>query len=122
MHRIWSCIAAAVASGCAIALPTPSVAENDGFIFSGDRAVSAADKKQFISVGEKLSVPQLKKRFPSYAVTPEEGEGCGNICFSIEGKKDAYILIKGDRSSGFNSISSDAPSSRDTLGNMIALR
>ena len=121
MHRIWSAIFVGIVAGCAIALPTPSVARNDGFVFSGDRVVSAADKKQFISVGEKLSIPQLKKRFLSYTVTPEEGEGCGDICVSIEGKKGTYILIsyEGDRSSGFYRISSDARSSQDTLGNTI---
>jgi hypothetical protein len=118
MHRSLSAIFAGVA-GSAIAFPMTSVAQNDGFIFSGDRVVSAADQKQFISVGEKLSIPQLKKRFPSYTVTREQGEGCGDICVTIKGKKDTYILISYDRSSDDYRISSDAHSSRDTLGSTI---
>jgi len=68
---------------------------------------------------EKLSIPQLKKRFPSYTVTREQGEGCGDICVTIKGKKDTYILISYDRSSDDYRISSDAHSSRDTLGSTI---
>jgi hypothetical protein len=121
MHRIWSAIFVGFVAGCAIALPTPSVAQSDGFVFSGDQAVSAADKKQFISVGERLSVSQFKKRFPSYTVTSEEGD-CSGTCVSISGKKeDQYLWIGygGDRSSNFYTISSGAQSSRDTLGNTI---
>jgi hypothetical protein len=121
MPRIWPAILIGTAASCVIALPTPSVAQNDGFIFSGNQAVSATDKKQFISVGEKLSVSQFKRRFPSYNVTPEEGD-CSGTCVSIGGKKeDQYLWIGygGDRSSNFYTISSSAHSSRDTLGNTI---
>jgi hypothetical protein len=117
MHRIWSPIAACVASGCAIAFPTaPVIAQNVGFIFSGDQAVSAADKRQYISVGEKLSIPELRRRFPSYSVSPVESD-CGGTCASIEDNKGTYIRISyGD---DFYNISSGARSSRDTLGNAV---
>jgi hypothetical protein len=121
MGRIWSSIVACTVSVCGVAFSTaPVVAQNDGFIFSGDKAVSARDPRQFIAAGEKLSISQLKQRFPSYTVTPEEGD-CGGTCASIEGKSGAriYISYGGDSNFSFSNISSDARSSRDILGNAI---
>ena len=54
-----------------------------------------------------------------YTVTSGEGESCGDICVSIEGKNGAEIGVSYDRSSDNYRISSDARSSRDTLGNTI---
>jgi hypothetical protein len=121
MHRPSTIILAGIVSGCAVALHAgPVAAQSDGFIFSGDQAVSAIDKQQFISVGEKLSIPQLKQRFPSYSVSPVKSD-CGGTCVAIKGKNDAYITISygGDKTSSFYNISSDARSSRDTLGNAV---
>ena len=48
MGRIWSSIVACTVSVCGVAFSTaPVVAQNDGFIFSGDKAVSARDPRQF---------------------------------------------------------------------------
>jgi len=96
------------------------VAQNDGFIFSGDKAESAQDSRQFIVAGEKLAISQLKKRFPSYTVTPEEAD-CGGTCASIKGKNGTLIYVSygGDSSFSFYNISSDARSSRDILGNAV---
>jgi len=121
MHRIWSSIVVCTLSSCGLAFPmAPVVAQSDGFIFSGDKAVSARDPRQFIAAGEKLSISQLKKRFPSYTVTPEEGD-CGGTCASIESKTGAriYISYGGDSNFSFSKISSDAPSSRDIFGNVV---
>jgi hypothetical protein len=121
MHRPSSFVHAGIVFGCAIAFHSgPVTAQSDGFIFSGDQAVSVFDKRQLISVGEKLSIPQLKKRFPSYSVSSVKSD-CGGTCASIESKNGANIRISygGDKSYSFYNISSDSRSSRDTLGNAI---
>jgi hypothetical protein len=122
MHRIWLSIATGVVSGFAIAFLTPpAAAQNDGFIFGGDQAVSVADKSQSIFVREKLSIPQLKKRFPSYSVSAVEGD-CAGTCVLIKGKNGASIRIDYVSDSSYNFyriVSSDARGSRDILGNIV---
>jgi hypothetical protein len=121
MDRTWSTTVACIVSSLAVSSPTIALpAQNEGFVFSGDQAVSATDKRQFIRVWEKLSVSQLKKRFPSYSVSAIESD-CGGTCTLIEGEGSTYIRIDygGDRKWSFYRIYSDARSSRDTSGNVI---
>jgi hypothetical protein len=101
-------------------LTGPVLAQDDGFIFSGDKAVSARDPRQFIGAGEKLSIAQLKQRFPSYKVTRQSSD-CGGTCALVESKSGARIFISygGDSNSSFSNISSDVRGSRDILGNSI---
>lgn len=108
-----TCIAACIAASTATAQTT-------GFIFSGDQAVSAADQRQFIRVGERLSAAQLRQRFPGYKISTIRSD-CGGTCTVIESKDGSYIRIDygGDRTYSFYRIYSDAENSRDSLGNTV---
>src|SRR5713226_1909442 len=74
----------ALALACmAIHISTSVAQTGGGFIFSGDQAVSAANPSQVIHVGERLSIAQLRKRFPGYSISPIRSD-CGGTCIVIE--------------------------------------
>jgi hypothetical protein len=119
MHRMC---APAIACAITLAIACTAAAQTGGFIFSGDQAVSAADQRQFIRVGERISMRDLKQRFSSYSVGKLSGD-CGGSCFSVEGRDGGTLVIdyRGQGKSGFYRIQSSAPGSRDTLGNTIGI-
>lgn len=91
----------------------------DGFLFDGDGVTNAGDTRQRLRVGERLTLAQLKRRFPGFSVKPFEGD-CGGTCFDISGPVGSLQLSYGgsgrDR---FYLLTSDAPTTRDILGNGI---
>jgi hypothetical protein len=106
----------ALVIACILPLAGNATAQTTGFIFSGDQAVSAADPQQLIRVGEKLSISQLRQRFPGYSISKIHSD-CGGTCTLIEAKNGSFLRV--DYDATFYSISSSAPGSRDSLGNTI---
>ena len=117
MYRLSALIA-----GTAIVLSAASAfsAQTDTFIFSGDQAVSAADQRQFIHAGERLSMQELQRRFPSYSVNQVKSD-CGGTCFRLKGRAGDILGIDygGQGKFSFYRIYSGAPGTRDALGNVI---
>jgi hypothetical protein len=92
-------------------------AGGQGFVFSGDQAVSARDPKQSVRVLEKISVPEIRKRFWSYSVSKVDGD-CGGICVSVSNKED-FIRIDFGKDGKIRRIQSYSKTTVDAVGNAI---
>ena len=97
----------------------PSAQARDGFIFDGDGVFNGGVVRQRIRVGERLTLVQLRRRFPGFSVEPFEGD-CGGTCFNISKGGTSLQLSYGSAGRNrFYLLTSDAPTTRDILGNGI---
>lgn len=76
-----------------VALVNPAAAQvkDDAFIFGSNSIVSALDAKQSIRLGERLTLAQIKKRLPSYAV--KRSNACEGSCIHVSGRNGIYLEL-----------------------------
>jgi hypothetical protein len=97
---------------------SPLAASLDRFVFNGERAVNVRNQNEFVQIGEKLPIIELKRRFRRYKIVSTAGEDC-SICATISNKSSSIyvdydgdgIVIVGIRSLDKTSI--------DSLGNAV---
>lgn len=118
----------AMAAGAAILVMTMAggahaemVTAAEGFVFDGTGIVNAQNPSQRLNVWDKVSLAELKRRFPGFTVKRVTGD-CGGQCFAVSRKNMFFqVDVGGDKQLSFYRIVSDAKSSRDTAGNTIGV-
>jgi len=92
---------------------------DDSFIFSSNAVVSALDPNESVRLGERVSLDQIKRRLPSYAVG--ESHDCEGVCIHVSGQNGVYLEIDynnpGEPISGISGFLG----SRDILGHIIGM-
>lgn len=97
-------------------------AENggSGFIFTESKAVNSANPKEFVRIGERLPITQLKKRFSRYKVESTAGEDC-LICATVTSSHGSLEVNYDENGIMVIGIFSYDKSSADALGNSVGL-
>jgi hypothetical protein len=91
-------------------------ADSDTFIFNGEKAVNIRNPKEFVRIGEKLPIVQLRRRFGRYKVVSTAGEDC-EICATVS-IRGASLHVDYDASGiVVVAIRSQDKTSNDALGN-----
>ena len=75
---------------------SPLAASLDRFVFNGERAVNVRNQNEFVQIGEKLPIIELKRRFRRYKIVSTAGEDC-SICATISNRSSSiYVDYDGD--------------------------
>jgi hypothetical protein len=92
--------------------------EVERFIFTGQKTYNSRDNAEFVTIGEKLLVSELKKRFKRYRIVMTAGEDCA-ICATISGKGGSIEVHFDEDGKSVTGIFSFDKKSSDALGNSI---
>ncbi|MDB5580379.1 MAG: hypothetical protein JWR80_5555 [Bradyrhizobium sp.] len=87
-----------------------------GFVFFADRATNALKPAETVRLGEKLRLPDLKRRFAAYKVTSNDGEDCVT-CATVVGPAGAIEVVYDAK--GVGAVASYDKRVTDALGNKI---
>lgn len=108
----------AVAATAAASAGLTRAQQPNGFIFNGSKAESLAYPSENISLGERLPVTKLEKRFAHFRVLSTAGEDC-LICASVEGSTGAIDVNYDAIGVKVTGIYSFDKNSVDSLGNSV---
>jgi hypothetical protein len=97
---------------------TVNAGELSGFIFTSDKVINANNEREFVKVGERLPIAQLKKRFSSYKLISTAGEDC-LICAKIVKSSHSLQVNYDENGIVITSVFSEDKSSSDALGHSV---